>query len=130
MLQGNADSYQNNYGAVTSLDLSACPVFKSAELHFPYINSEHSAFTSLRHSADHDHYRLVSLAVPVTDSAHGDIKELRTMLGLPAEPLLEHVVSHMLKMAAAGHMETLSKQSNNPLFDIFCKTLSRLTSSL
>ncbi len=60
----------------------------------------------------------MSLAVPVTNNAHGDTKELREKLGLPAEPLLEHVVSHMLKMAAAGHMESLSKQSSKPLLDI------------
>ena len=118
MLQGNADSYQNKRDSDTSLSLSACPVFKSADLQFPYSNSEHPAFTSLRHSADHDHYRLVSLAVPVTDNAHGDTKQLRRKLGLPAEPMLEHVVNHMLKMAAAGHMENLSKQSSKPLFDL------------
>jgi len=115
MLQGNADSCQNNCHAATRLSLLACPVFKSADLHFPYSNSEHPTFTSLCHSTDHDRNRLVSLAVPVTDNAHGDTKELRARLGLPAEPLLEHVVSHMLKMAAAGHMGTLSKQSSRPL---------------
>ncbi len=118
MLQGNADSCQDNCHAATRLSLLACPVFKSADLHFPYSNSEHPAFTSLCHSTDHDHNRLVSLAVPVTDNAHGDTKELHAKLGLPAEPLLEHVVSHMLKMAAAGHMGTLSKQSSKPLFDM------------
>ncbi len=118
MLQGNIDSYQNKRDSATRLSLSACPVFKSTELQFPYSNSQHPAFTSLCHSADHDHYRLVSLAVPVTDNAHGDTKELRKKLGLPIEPLLERVVDHMLKMAAAGHMESLSKQSSKPLFDI------------
>ncbi len=118
MLQGNADSCQDNCHAATRLSLLACPVFKSADLHFPYSNSEHPTFTSLCHSTDHDRNRLVSLAVPVTDNAHGDTKELRARLGLPAEPLLEHVVSHMLKMAAAGHMGTLSKQSSRPLFDM------------
>ncbi|DBA97093.1 hypothetical protein WJX77_010501 [Trebouxia sp. C0004] len=118
MVQGNADSYQNNRDASTSLSVSACPVFKSADLHFPYSsNCEHPAFTSLRHSTHHDHYRLVSLTAPVTDNAHGDTRELRTKLGLPAEPVLEHVVSHTLQMAAAGHMEALSKQSSKPLFD-------------
>ena len=118
MLQRNTDSYRNKRDSATRLSLSACPVFKSAELHFPYSNSQHPDFTSLRQSADHDHCRLVSLAVPVTDNAHGDTKELRKKLGLPTEPLLEHVVDHMLKMAAAGHMESLSKQSSKPLFDI------------
>ena len=53
----------------------------------------------------------MALSVPVTDNAHGDTKELRAKLALPTEPKLEHVVDHMLKMAAANHLETLSKQS-------------------
>jgi len=124
-------AYQRGYAWThVKAQISACAVFKKAELQFPYKSSSSSsssssqqAFVSLADSADHDHYRLVSLAVPVTDNAHGDTKTLRGMLGLPAEPVLEHVVDHMLKMAASGHFEALSKQMSNPLSDILLEDI-------
>ena len=77
MLHANVAAYQRGYAWT---QISACAVFKQAELHFPYDSSSSSssqqAFVSLAESADHDHYRLVALAVPVTDNAHGDTKAL------------------------------------------------------
>ena len=121
MLQANLDSYYP--GSNMSSSLSACPVFNTADLPFPYTNSKRPTFTSLKDSADHDHYRLVALAIPVTDSAHGDTKELRAKLNLPTEPELQHVVDHLLKLATAGYMETLSKETSNPMYGILLEDL-------
>ncbi len=67
----------------------------------------------------------MALAVPVTDNAHGDTKTLRGRLDLPSEPVLEHVVDHMLKMAASGHFEALSKQMSYPLSDILLEDIKQ-----
>ena len=100
MLHTNVDAYQHVAGCDrTRFKVSACPIFKSAELQFPY-KGAHPQFMSLASSADHDSYQLVSLSIPVTDNAHGDTKALRNKLGLPAEPKLEHAVDHLLQMAA------------------------------
>jgi len=128
MLHANVAAYRRGYAWT---QISACAVFKQAELHFPYNSSSSSssssqqAFVSLAESADHDHYRLVALAVPVTDNAHGDTKALRGRLGLPSEPVLEHVVDHMLKMTASGHFEALSKQMSNPLSETLMEDIKQ-----
>ena len=80
---------------------------------------------SLADSADHSHYRLVALAVPVIDNAHGDTHELRAKLGLPTEPDLKHVVDHMLKMAAAGHLKAMSQQTSNPLTGLLLEDIKQ-----
>jgi len=136
MLHANVAAYQGGYTWThAKAQISACAVFKQAELQFPYksssssssssSNSGQQAFVSLADSADHDHYRLVALAVPVTDNAHGDTKALRGRLGLPAEPVFEHVVDHMLKMTASGHFEALSKQMSNPLSDTLLEDIKQ-----
>ena len=136
MLHANVSAYQQRGYAWeyawthVKAQISACAVFKTAELHFPYKSSSSSssqqAFVSLADSADHDHYRLVALAVSVTDNAHEDTKTLRGRLGLPSEPVLEHVVDHMLKMAASGHFEAaLSKQMSKPLSDILLEDIKQ-----
>ena len=100
-------------------DISACKVFTRAQLSFPYSTNSSSSistaisFVSLSDSEDHDHHRLVALAVPVTDSAHGDTKWLRTQLGLQAGPKLQHVVQHLVQTASAGHLETAAQNSAN-----------------
>ena len=121
MLQSNVESYKHIM--IARFLLPRRPVFKTADLPFPYTNHGHPAFTSLRGSADHDHYRLVALAIPVTDNSHGDTKELRAKLGLPTEPELQHVVDHLLKMAATGYMESLSKHTSNPMYGILLQDL-------
>ncbi|KAL3132916.1 hypothetical protein ABBQ38_006830 [Trebouxia sp. C0009 RCD-2024] len=109
MLQANVSSYQqHNYGGSASKSLAACPVFTTAELQFPY-SSAQPEFVSLADSADHDHYQLVALALPVTDNSHGDTKALRHQLGLPAQPRLEHVVDHLLQLVATPGLEAALK---------------------
>ena len=132
MLHANVSAYQCMYAWThAKAQISACAVFKQAELQFPYNSSSSSSsssqqgFVSLADSADHDHYRLVALAVPVTDTAHGDTKTLRGRLDLPSEPVLEHVVDHMLKMAASGHLQALSKQMSNSLSDILLEDIKQ-----
>ncbi|KAL3132912.1 hypothetical protein ABBQ38_006826 [Trebouxia sp. C0009 RCD-2024] len=110
MLQANVDAYQHSSGGSASRSLAACPVFTTAELQFPY-KSAQPAFVSLADSADHDHYQLVGLALPVTDNSHGDTQALRCQLGLPAQPRLEHVVDHLLKMAITPGLGSTLKQS-------------------
>lgn len=107
MLHANVDAYQQSPDWSWTKDkVIACPIFKSAELQFPY-NSAHPHFVSLASSADREDYQLVSLSIPVIDNAHGSTKFLRSKLGLPAEPKLEHVVDHLLKMAAAPDIEAV-----------------------
>ena len=117
MLDSNVAAYQQlaqgSWSETRNL-LARCPVFKSAELQFPY-NSNHPAYVSLADSADHDHYQLVSLAVPVTDNAHGDTKALRAHLGLPTQPTTGHVVDHLLKLVATTGVEEILKLSSHPL---------------
>ncbi len=130
MLHANIAAYLRGYAWN---QISDCAVFKKAELQFPYKSSNSSSsssssqqvFVSLADSADHDHYRLVALAVPVTDNVHGDTKTLRARLGLPSEPVLEHVVDHMLKMTASGHFGALSKQMSNPLSEILLEDIKQ-----
>ncbi len=123
MLHANLSAYQGAHNSMGVSDqVSTCPIFKSAELQLPYI-STHPTYVSLAGSADHDHYRLVALAVPVIDNAHGDTKELRAQLGLSREPKLERVVDHMLKMAAAGHLQALSRQTSHPFSEILLEDI-------
>ncbi|DBA87163.1 TPA: hypothetical protein ACH3X2_005211 [Trebouxia sp. C0005] len=98
--------------------IANCAVFTRAELQFPYSSSIQPPFVSLADSTDHDHYRLVALSMPITDTVHGSTKELRALLGLQTEPQLDSVIDHLLKTAAAGHIQTLSNQTSNPLLDI------------
>ena len=60
---------------------------------------------SLAESADHAHHSLVGPAQPVTHHVYGDTMGLRTQLGLDKGPHVSHVIDHMLKMAAAGHLK-------------------------
>ena len=109
MLHGNVDAYQcANHN---SAQIASCSVFKSAELQFPYKRMQ-PEFVALASSADHDHYQLVSLALPVIDNSHGDTKALRRKLGLAAQPKLQHVVDHLLRiaMAASSDLKTALKQ--------------------
>lgn len=110
MLHGNMDAYQRASRS-DAAQVALCPVFKSAELQFPY-KSIQPEFVTLAGSADHDHYQLVSLAVPVTDNSHGDTQTLRCRLGLPTQPQHRHVVDHLLKMAANPDLKAALKQGS------------------
>ena len=110
MLHGNVDAFQRASRSNTA-QIASCPVFKSAELQFPY-NSTQPEFVALAGSADHDHYQLVSLALPIIDNPHGDTQALRCKLGLPVQPKLQHVVDHLLTMAANSDLKTLLKQGS------------------
>ena len=102
MLCSHVSTFQKSSNWSTG-QAAAAKIFTCPELPFPYSSSTSAAFVSLADSADHEHYRVVALAVPVTDNAHGDTKRLRAKLGLPTHPELQHVVKHLLKTAAAGH---------------------------
>ena len=110
MLHGNVDAYQLANRPNTA-QTASCPVFKSAELQFPY-KSIQPEFVALAGSADHDHYQLVSLALPITDNSHGDTKALRRKLGLPVQPELQHVVDHLLTMAGNSDLKAALKQGS------------------
>ena len=72
-------------------------IFLTAELDPPYhCTPQH--LVSLKGSEEHVNYRLVCNAVPVTDTSHGNTASLRTILALPTEPQLQHVVD-LLKTA-------------------------------
>ena len=110
MLHGNVDAYQRA-GRSSAAQVALCPVFKSAELQFPY-KSIQPQFVALAGSADHEHYQLVSLALPVIDNSHGDTQTLRRKLGLPVQPKHGHVVDHLLKMAANSDLRAALKQGS------------------
>ena len=111
MLHSNLAAY--TYWSARTWDaaragIAACPIFKTAELQFPY-NSTQPEFVALASSADHDHYQLVSLALPVTDNSHGDTQALRRRLGLRNQPGLKHVVEHLLKLTAMPELKAVLK---------------------
>ena len=116
MLHGNMAAYtlghaRNGLSISARARIAVCPVFKTAELQFPY-NSTQPEFVALASSADHDHYQLVSLALPVTDNSHGDTKTLRRQLGLRTQPGLTHVVDHLLKLTAMPDLKAALKHGS------------------
>ena len=116
MLQSNVtvDTYWNAQTRnVTRARIASCPIFKTAQLQFPY-NSIQPEFVALASSADHDHYQLVSLALPVIDNSHGDTKALRRQLGLHDQPGLKYVVDHLLKLTAMPDLKA-ALQPGSPM---------------
>ena len=105
MLHRNVDAYLLA-SRRDAAQIASCPVFKPAELQFPY-KSIQPQFVALASSADH--HQLVSLALPVTDISHGDTKALRRKLGLPIQPKLQHVVDHLLKLTANSDLQAALK---------------------
>ena len=96
MLEDNVAAYSRSS---SKAGLATCPVFTTAELQYPY-SSAQPEFVSLADSADHDHYLLAALSLPIIDNSHGDTKALRHQLRLPKQPSLAHVVDHLLKLVA------------------------------
>ena len=107
MLHGNVDAYP----PASRARIAACPIFKSAELQYAYKKAQ-PEFVALAGSTDHDHYQLVSLALPVTNNSHGDTKTLRRQLDLPERPRLEHVIDHLFELTATPGLEEALKLSS------------------
>ena len=119
MLQCNVESYkaripQAEWEEACHL-MSTKPFLLKAAVVSPYDSNAGPLLVSLQDSEDYTHYRMVANAVAVTEPSLGDTIQLRAMLGLPAGPQPQHVVTHLLHTAEARRQQMQSGHNIGPL---------------
>jgi len=106
LLQEQADAYSHHVrGAWSTVryTLAGMRIFPTADLPPPY-NAyawQWRPFCSLVESEDHEHYRLVSTAVPVISNSVLGTQYLRRKLGLPTHASVLRVIDHLVNMAGS-----------------------------
>ena len=117
MLHCNVDRYKVaehcGFWADTSHLIASKPFLVAASAVPPYEVTPALTLVSLQDSEDHSHHRLVANAVAVTELALGDTTKLRTLLGLPEGPQIQHVIAHLMHTAKTRNAQ-LESQQNPP----------------
>ncbi len=106
LLQEQADAYCRHAGSAWSTvryTLAGLPIFPTADLP-PSYNAytwQWRPFFSLLESELHEHYRLVSTAVPVTSNSVLGTQYMRRKLGRPTDASVLRVIDHLVNMASS-----------------------------